>query len=99
MNALEQQPLRMAVATYSCVVHVTQEEVGRVYSVLGRRHGRVLHGDMTEGSQSWSVTALLPIAESMDFANELRRAVSVLVIRATKSCALQDTLLQSTITG
>lgn len=75
-SAVEEQPRRMMVATYSCVVTVTQDVVGRVYSVLGKRHGRILHGDITEGSTSWNVTALLPIVESIDFANELRKAVS-----------------------
>uniref|UniRef100_A0A2P2I1I5 Elongation factor-like 1 n=1 Tax=Hirondellea gigas TaxID=1518452 RepID=A0A2P2I1I5_9CRUS len=76
LNALEEQPRRMMVATYSCVVSVTTDVVGRVYSVLGRRHGRILKGDITEGSTSWNVTAYLPVVESIDFANELRKATS-----------------------
>ena len=76
LNAFDSQPRRMMVSMYSCVVTVTSEAVGNVYTVLGRRHGRVLHGDITEGSTSWNVTALLPIVESMDFANELRKATS-----------------------
>ncbi|XP_018015022.1 elongation factor-like GTPase 1 [Hyalella azteca] len=76
LNAFDEQPRRMMVATYSCVVSVTSEVVGRVYSVLGRRHGRILAGDITEGSNAWNVTAYLPIVESIDFANELRKATS-----------------------
>ncbi|KAF2366380.1 Transcription factor GTP-binding domain [Trinorchestia longiramus] len=76
LSAFDEQPRRMMVATYSCVVSVNTDVVGRVYSVLGRRHGRILHGDITEGSSAWNVTAYLPIVESIDFANELRKATS-----------------------
>ena len=55
---------------------VTSEVVGRMYSVMGKRHGRIVDGDITEGSTSWNVTAYLPVIECMDFANELRKSVS-----------------------
>lgn len=47
-----------------------------MYAVLGRRHGRVLHGDMTQGSASFSVTAVLPVVESFAFAQEIRKQTS-----------------------
>ncbi|GFW40487.1 hypothetical protein TNCV_1020441 [Trichonephila clavipes] len=44
-----------------------------MYAVLGRRNGRVLHADMQEGSQTFHVIAELPVIESFDFANEIRK--------------------------
>lgn len=49
---------------------------GKVYGVLGKRHGRVLSEDMREGSQMFSITAVLPVAESFGFADEIRKRTS-----------------------
>ncbi|KAH9369905.1 hypothetical protein HPB48_013910 [Haemaphysalis longicornis] len=48
----------------------------KMYAVLGRRHGRVLGGDLREGSQMFQVTAVLPVVESLQFANEIRKQTS-----------------------
>lgn len=47
-----------------------------MYAVLGRRHGRVLHGDQQEGSATFSVNAVLPVIESFAFAAEIRKQTS-----------------------
>lgn len=75
-KAFEQQCQRLVCAMYSCVISVTSEVVGKMYSVIGKRQGRVVDGDITEGSTSWNVTAYLPVIESMNFANELRKSTS-----------------------
>lgn len=75
-KAFEQQCQRLMCAMYSCVISVTSEVVGKMYSVIGKRQGRVVDGDITEGSTSWNVTAYLPVVESMNFANELRKSTS-----------------------
>jgi ribosome assembly protein 1 len=49
---------------------------GKMYAVLGRRHGRVLHGDQQEGCATFSVTAVLPVIESFAFAAEIRKQTS-----------------------
>jgi ribosome assembly protein 1 len=49
---------------------------GKMYAVLGRRHGRVLHGDMQEGSSTFTVTAALPVVESFGFVPEIRKQTS-----------------------
>lgn len=54
--------------------------VGKMYAVLGRRHGRVLHGDMNQGSASFFVTAVLPVVESFAFASEIRKQTSGLAV-------------------
>ncbi|GIY90873.1 elongation factor-like GTPase 1 [Caerostris extrusa] len=48
----------------------------KMYAVLGRRNGRILHADIQEGSQTFHVTAELPVTESFDFANEIRKQTS-----------------------
>jgi len=54
---------------------------GKLYAVLGKRGGRVLHGDLAcEGSTSFEVTAMLPVVDSFDFANEVRRQTSGLAL-------------------
>lgn len=77
LQALDQQPCRMMVAMYNCTVSVSGSEmVGSVYKVIHKRNGKILHGDITEGSTSWNISAHLPIVESLDFANELRKTSS-----------------------
>lgn len=56
------------------------ESTGKLYAVLGKRGGRILHGDLQEGSTVFEVTALLPVVESFDFANEVRRQTSGLAL-------------------
>lgn len=55
--------------TYCCL--------GKMYAVLGRRHGRVISSDMTHGSAStFNITALLPVIESFSFSAEIRKQTS-----------------------
>lgn len=75
-RAYQVQPQRLMIAMYSCNIQVTAEMLGKMYAVLGRRHGRVLHSDMREGCQTFDITAVLPVAESFDFANEIRKQTS-----------------------
>ena len=49
---------------------------GRMEAVLRRRHGQVLHSDIQEGSQTFNVTAVVPVIESFEFANEIRKQTS-----------------------
>ncbi len=49
---------------------------GKMYAVMGRRHGRILHADVQEGSQMFTVSAVLPVVESFHFANEIRKQTS-----------------------
>lgn len=75
-KAFQAQPQRLMAAMYSCSVQVNAEVLGKMYAVLGRRHGRILHGDMTEGSATFSVKAVLPVVESFSFAPEIRKQTS-----------------------
>lgn len=51
-------------------------KLGKLYGVLGRRHGRILDGDLEEGSASFRITAVLPVVESFDLASEIRKQTS-----------------------
>lgn len=75
-RAFQAQPQRLMAAMYSCNIQVNAEVLGKMYAVLARRHGRVLHGDAVEGSASFSVTAVLPVVESFSFAPEIRKQTS-----------------------
>ena len=61
---------------YSCDIQVRAEVLGRMYSVLGRRHGKVVSEDMIEGSSVFTITAHLPVVESFNFAQEVRKQTS-----------------------
>lgn len=56
---------------------MTYCSLGKMYAVLGRRHGRVISSDMTHGSAStFNITALLPVIESFSFSAEIRKQTS-----------------------
>ncbi|XP_018785563.1 PREDICTED: elongation factor-like GTPase 1 [Bactrocera latifrons] len=47
-----------------------------MYAVIGRRHGKILSGDSIQGSGNFSVLAILPVIESFNFAQEIRKQTS-----------------------
>ncbi|XP_054160603.1 elongation factor-like GTPase 1 [Oppia nitens] len=75
-KSFQAQPQRLMAAMFSCTIQVDSDALGKMYAVLGRRHGRVLDGDIQEGSDIFNVTAVLPVIESFDFANEIRKQTS-----------------------
>ena len=52
------------------------EVLGRVYGVLAKRQGRVLSEELKEGSGTFVIAAVLPVAESLGFAEEIRKKTS-----------------------
>lgn len=76
-QAFQNRPQRLMAAMYNCSIQVSGEALGKIYGVLARRQGRILDGDLEEeGSASFSVTAVLPVVESFDLANEIRKQTS-----------------------
>ncbi|KAF3384658.1 Ribosome assembly protein 1 [Penicillium rolfsii] len=67
---------RIMLAMYSCEIQATTEVLGRVYGVITRRRGRILSEIMKEGTPFFTITALLPVAESFGFAEEIRKRTS-----------------------
>lgn len=70
------QPVRLMAAMYTCEIQATAEVLGRMYAVISKREGRVLKEEMKEGSDVFDVTAVLPVAESFGFAEEIRKRTS-----------------------
>ncbi|KAF8755075.1 P-loop containing nucleoside triphosphate hydrolase protein [Rhizoctonia solani] len=67
---------RLKLAMYTCDIQATTEVLGKVYGVVARRRGRIVSEEMKEGSIFFIVEALLPVAESFGFADELRGRTS-----------------------
>ena len=44
-----------------------------MYAVISRRGGRVISDEMVEGSEMFVIYALIPVAESFGFAEEIRK--------------------------
>ena len=44
-----------------------------MYAVISRRGGRVISDEMIEGSEMFVIYALIPVAESFGFAEEIRK--------------------------
>lgn len=47
-----------------------------MYAVIGRRHGKILSADLMQGSGTFMVRAVLPVTESYNFAQEIRKQTS-----------------------
>lgn len=52
------------------------EVLGRVTGVITRRRGRILSDEMREGTPFFTVVAVLPVAESFGFSDEIRKRTS-----------------------
>lgn len=67
---------RLMLAMYSVEIQASTEVLGRVYDVLTRRRGRVVAEIMKEGTPFFTIQAVLPVAESFGFADEMRKRTS-----------------------
>ena len=68
---------RILLAMYSVEIQTNTEALGRVYQVLSRRRGHVLEENLSTGtSDNYTILALLPVAESFGFAEEIRKRTS-----------------------
>lgn len=70
------QPARLMAAMYTCNIRATADVLGKLYAVLGKRNGRVLSEEMVEGSAMFIIEAVVPVAESFGFAEDIRRRTS-----------------------
>ena len=74
---------RIMLAMYSCEIQASTDVLGRVYAVLTRRRGTILSETLsstssasTTGNQTFTISALLPVAESFGFSDEIRKRSS-----------------------
>lgn len=70
------QPARLMAAMYSCKIQTPADVLGKMYGVIAKREGRVLGEEMKEGSDVFIVNAVLPVAESFGFTEEIRKRTS-----------------------
>jgi ribosome assembly protein 1 len=67
---------RLLLAMYSCEIQASAEVLGRVYAVITRRRGRIISESLLEPSPNFTILALLPVAESFGFSDEIRKRTS-----------------------
>ncbi|KAL5114159.1 Cytoplasmic GTPase/eEF2-like protein (ribosomal biogenesis) [Pleosporales sp. CAS-2024a] len=75
---------RMLLAMYTCEIQASTDVLGRVYAVLTRRRGTIVSETLsstsssasTTGSQTFTITAHIPVAESFGFSDEIRKRSS-----------------------
>jgi ribosome assembly protein 1 len=67
---------RLYVSMYSCDIQTTPEMMGRVYSALSKRNGKIVAEDYNDGSGFFTIRALLPVIESFGFADDIRTRTS-----------------------
>ena len=58
----------------------TAEVLGKMYGVLAKRQGRVLREELREGTGTFIIAAVLPVAQSLGFAEEIRKKTSGLAM-------------------
>jgi len=67
---------RLLLAMYSCEIQASAEVLGRVYGVITRRRGRIISESLLEPSPNFTILALLPVAESFGFSDDIRKRTS-----------------------
>ena len=70
------QPARLMAAMYTCNIQTPADVLGKMYGVISKREGKVLDEEMKEGSDVFVVNAVLPVAESFGFTEEIRKRTS-----------------------
>ncbi|XP_003373409.1 putative elongation factor Tu GTP binding domain protein [Trichinella spiralis] len=75
-EAFQAQPQRLMLPMYTCIIQATGDVLGRVYSVLHRRSGKVINEEMKEGTNLFQIVASIPVVECFGFADDLRKRAS-----------------------
>lgn len=75
-QAFSLQQARLMAAMYTCTIQTPADVLGKMYGVISKREGRVLGEEMKEGSDVFVVNAVLPVAESFGFTEEIRKKTS-----------------------
>lgn len=67
---------RILLAMYTCEIQAAPEVLGRVYPTITRRRGRILSEELKEGTPFFTITAVLPVATSFGFGDDIRKKTS-----------------------
>lgn len=70
------QSQRLVEPVYKCDLEVGGDVLGKLYGLIGKRRGRILGEESLEGTELFSIRALLPVVESFGFGEELRKKTS-----------------------
>ena len=68
--------VRLMTAMYACDIMVKTEVLGKMFSVVNKRRGKVVAEELIEGSSTFLVTAHIPVIESINIGPELRKQTS-----------------------
>lgn len=69
-------PVRLVEAIYSCSVQCPSEQLGKCYSVFGKRRGNIYHEELSDGTSLFTIKAYLPVIESFGFSSDLLSSTS-----------------------
>lgn len=75
-NAFTRGAVRLVEPVYSVQLQCVSEALGALFAVLDKRRGRIVSEEMLEGTNSFVVKAVLPVAASFGFAQELMNKTS-----------------------
>ena len=67
---------RLYEAYYLCVFQINQDLVGKIYSVFSKRRGEIINEIPSEESIKSTIEAIIPVAESFGFVEEIRKKSS-----------------------
>jgi len=67
---------RLYEAYYLCIFQINQDCVGKIYSVIGKRRGEIINEIPSEESIKSTFEAIIPVAESFGFVEEIRKKSS-----------------------
>jgi len=73
---------RLVEGVYSCTLQTSQESVGKIYGVIGKRRGKIMEEIPQEGTCTFVCKAVLPVAESFGFSTDIRIATSGSIVPA-----------------
>ncbi|CAD5207148.1 unnamed protein product [Bursaphelenchus okinawaensis] len=74
--ALRKTPMRLVTPMYKCKVQTSAQALGKVHTVLAQRHAKVLDEDINQATGFFEIDCHLPIIESFDFCDQLRKKTS-----------------------
>ena len=79
-NALLYHRPRLLLSMFSVSIQTTSASLGRAYSLLSRRHSRILSSDYNEQTTLHTINASIPVIEAWGFTDELRTKTSGLAM-------------------
>lgn len=75
-NFLDWSP-RLMLAIYKVEIQATSKSLGKIYTIINKRHGQILSEDIKDGSTLlFEIKGLLPIVESFGFNEEFFKITS-----------------------